>query len=92
MCGYSSAVEHQLPKLSVASSILVTRSIYAYQLQAFGLELFYLHSQKSLTTKHLLLIVRLKIIGKFIWQGIRDNAYGALSAAFPTMHILEDKI
>lgn len=25
-------------------------------------------------------------------QGIRDNAYGALSAAFPTMHILEDKI
>ena len=39
--------EHQLPKLSVASSILVTRSIYAYQLQAFGLELFYLHSQKK---------------------------------------------
>lgn len=86
-----------------------------------------MRSQKSLTTKHLLLIVRLKIIGKFIWQdicdevygasplpqrlarkyrrrgtdaagvlllrqGIRDNAYGALSAAFPTMHILEDKI
>ena len=25
-------------------------------------------------------------------QGIRDNAYGALSAAFPPMHILEDKI
>ena len=41
-CGRSLVVKHQLPKLSVASSILVTRSIYAYQLQAFGLELFYL--------------------------------------------------
>ena len=39
-CGRSLVVKHQLPKLSVASSILVTRSIYAYQLQAFGLELF----------------------------------------------------
>ena len=35
---------------------------------------------------HLVLIIRL--LGCIE----NDNAYGALSAAFPTMHILEDKI
>lgn len=80
-----------------------------------------MRSQKSLTTKHLLLIVRLlgciendNVYGAYpqtqrlarkcrrrgmdaagvllLRQSIRDNAYGALSPALLTRHILEDKI